>query len=41
MRESPNAENHAILQQRGAVLDYNDPYFSRKCHKRGHLNTRA
>ena len=37
LRESPTLKIMQLLQQRGAVLDYNDPYFP-KLHKMRHYN---
>jgi UDP-N-acetyl-D-glucosamine dehydrogenase len=37
LRESPTLKIMQVLQQRGALLDYNDPYFP-KLHKMRHYN---
>src|SRR5258708_14656850 len=37
LRESPTLKIMQLLQQRGAVLDYNDPYFP-QLHKMRHFN---
>jgi UDP-N-acetyl-D-glucosamine dehydrogenase len=37
LRESPTLKIMQLLQQRGAALDYNDPYFP-KLHKMRHFN---
>ena len=37
LRESPTLKIMQLLQQRGALLDYNDPYFP-KLHKMRHYN---
>src|SRR5260370_25346638 len=37
LRESPTLKIMQLLQQRGAQLDYNDPYFPR-LHKMRHYN---
>ena len=37
LRESPTLKIMQLLQQRGAHLDYNDPYFP-KLHKMRHFN---
>src|SRR5262249_26959473 len=37
LRESPSLKIMQLLQQRGAMLDYNDPYFP-QLHKMRHYN---
>jgi UDP-N-acetyl-D-glucosamine dehydrogenase len=37
LRESPTLKIMQLLQQRGAMMDYNDPYFP-KLHKMRHYN---